>query len=228
MTFEELKKELKEIKRQEALCERRYVRIRETYKRQNAPIQLKKYQRVTVVLRVTEETRKHLTDKEKTKRRNQVGNEYTVTGFFVGWYIHGDGNGELKPCFYGDVSYSRFDDIVSIKLAEHQPVGKCEKCRLYKDGFCYMAGGKDMGKRYATHKVKDGDIVCPKYEEILEGGLYEYGDASRHCPNVTVLQDAKEKKKYRVWSLNWNYYEEYNENEIWKFYTKEPNDNEDT
>lgn len=43
MTFEELKKELKEIERQEALCERRYVRIRKTYKRQNAPIQQKKF-----------------------------------------------------------------------------------------------------------------------------------------------------------------------------------------
>ena len=98
---------------------------------------------------------------------------------------------------------------------------------LYIDLFC-GAGGKDMGKRYATHKVKDGDVVCPKYEEILEGGLYEYGDASKHCPNVTVLQDAKGKKTYRVYSLNWNYYTEYRENEIWKFYTKEPYDNEDT
>lgn len=228
MTYEELKKELKDIERQQALCERRYARVREKYKLQNAPLQVKKYQRVTVKLRVTEETRKRLTDKEKSRRKNQAGNEYSVTGYFVGWYIHEDGNGELKPCFYGDVSYSRFDEIISIELAKEQPTGDCSKCRLFKDGYCYMAGGKDMGKRYATHKVKDGDIVCPKYEEILEGGLYEYGHASRHCPNVTVLQDAKEKKKYRVWSLNWNYYVEYNENEIWKFYTKEPNGNEDT
>lgn len=223
MTFEELKKGLIEIERQEILCQRRYVKIRETYIRQNVPIKIKKYQRVTVTLKVTEETRKHLNAKEKTKRNKQVGNEYSVTGYFIGWYIDEDRNGELKPSFYGNVSYSRYDDIVSIKLAEHQPIGNCAKCRLYKDCFCYMNGGKDISKKYATHKVKDGDIVCPKYEEVLAGGLYKYGEVSKHCPNVTILQNVKGDKSYRVWSLNWKYFTTYNENEIWKIYTKEPN-----
>lgn len=222
MTFEELKNGLKEIQRQEALCERRYVQLREKYKRQNAPIKIKNNQMITVVLRVTEDTRRYIAENQKAMRKYQVGYEYSVTGYFQGWYIHEEGHGELKPCFYGDVYYSRYDDVVSIKIAEHQPEGSCTKCRHYKDGLCYMHGGKEWGKQYANHKVKEGDLVCPKYEEVLSKGLYEYGDSSRYCPNVTVRKDDKGKTEYRVYSLNWNTYEKYSEKNIFKFFTKEP------
>lgn len=213
MNYDELKKELKKIERQEAMCHARYVRTREIYKRQNAPLPLQKYERITVRLRVTEETRKHLVDKELTKRKNQVGYEYSVTGCFTDWYIHEGGNGELKPCLFGDVSYSRFDEIVSIEPAE-QIEGHCSKCRRYKDGFCYMAGGKDISKKCATHKVGKDDFTCPKYEELTE--LWSKC-GSEHYPNVTILKHSKP-LKYRIYSLNWQYYEEWKEKEVEEFY----------
>lgn len=223
MNFEELKKELKKIERQEAMCHARYVRTRETYKRQNAPLHLRKYERITVRLRVTEETRKHLVDKELSKRKNQVGYEYSVTGCFTDWYIHEDGNGELKPCLFGDVSYSRFDEIVSIEPAD-QIEGHCSKCRRYKDGLCYMAGGKDISKKCATHKVGKDDFTCPKYEELTE--LWS-ADGKKHYPNVTILKHSKP-LKYLIYSLNWQYYEEWKENEVEKFYRFDnPNEESD-
>ena len=162
------------------------------------------YERITVRLRVTEETRKHLIDKELTKRKNQVGYEYSVTGCFNGWYIHEDGNGELKPCLFGDVSYSRFDEVVSIERAD-QIEGHCSKCRKYKDGLCYMAGGKDISKKCATRKVGKDDYTCPKYEELTE--LWSK-DGKKHYPNVTIVKHEKP-VKYRIYSLNWQYYEEW-------------------
>ena len=85
-----------------------------------------------------------------------------------------------------------------------------------------MNGGKNLSKSCASHKVEDGDIVCPKYEEVLPNGLYQYGEANRYCPNVTMLQDSKGKSIYRVYAPNWSYYTEYTEDEIWRFYSKEP------
>ena len=60
MNFEELKNQLKKIEQQERMCHARSVRVRETYKRQNAPMKLRKYERITVRFKVTKETREHL------------------------------------------------------------------------------------------------------------------------------------------------------------------------
>lgn len=220
MTHEELKKKERELERQAEAAFRQQCKLRERYVEEHEPLHAKRYQRMMIRLRVTVAHRKQMGDKERGMRKWQLGNEYTVTGIFTGYALLG--NGDIRPCFYGNTTYSRLDEIVSIELTKEQPEGDCSKCRLYKDGLCYMAGGKDLGKSYATHKVKEGDIVCPKYEEILEGGLYEYGEASRHCPNVTVVKDLKGKKTYHVWSLKWNCYTEYSETDVWKFYTTEP------
>lgn len=214
MNFEELKNQLKKIERQERMCHARSVRVRETYKRQNAPMKLRKYERITVRFKVTKETRERLTEKECRMRKWQLGNEYSVTGCFDGWYINEDGNGEILPILNGGESYSRFDELLSIERAE-QIDGHCSKCRSYKDGYCYKLGGKDYGKRYATHKVGKDDFTCPKYEEMTE--LWKYG---KHYPNVTILKHLTP-YKYRIYSLNWHTYTEWEERLIKSIYSFE-------
>lgn len=204
MSFEDFKQMLKKIERQESMCHARKVRLRESYKRKNEPIHLRKHERINVRLRVTDKTREALPDDVRNMQKYQLGKEYCVTGYFEGWYIHEDGNGELKPILYGDVSYSRFDDIISIEIAE-QADGICSKCRHYKDGYCYLAGGKNLGKSCATHKVVNGDLTCPEYEELTE--LWDIS-GEKHYPNVTIMKNKKP-VKYRIYSLNWDYYTEY-------------------
>ena len=222
MTYDELKKELKKNDWKEARCRLKSAHAREEYRRQNAPISLRKYERITVRLRVTEETRKRLTDKERTMRKYQLGREYDVTGCFTDWYIHEDGNGELKPCLFGGDSYSRYDEVVSIERAE-QIEGHCSKCRKYKEGLCYMAGGKDISRKCATHKVREDDFTCPLYEELTE--LWSK-DGKKHYPNVTILKHEKP-VKYRIYSLNWKYYEEWGPEIIDFNYTFENPNGED-
>lgn len=217
MTFDELQKGIKKLERQELMCHARQVRLRNQYIKQNAPMKLRKFERIKVTLRVTEETRKRLVGKELEKKRNQVGYEYSVIGCFDGWYIHEDGKGELKPCFFRGPFFSRFDDIVKIEPAE-QIDGHCSKCRMYKDGLCYMIGGKDLGKSCAHHKVADDDYTCPLYEEKTE--LWDRWEKEKHYPNVTVLKHEKP-IEYRVYSLNWNYYTKYTEDELERYYLKE-------
>ena len=209
MTYEELQKEIKKLERQERMCFARQVKARELYKKQNAPMKLRKYERIKVRLRVTEETRKHLVASELTKRKNQVGYEYTVVGCFDGWYIHEDGHGELKPCFFRGPSYSRFDDVIGIESAE-QIDGHCSKCKMYKEGLCYMIGCRDLGKKYAHHKVEDDDCTCPLYEEVIE--LWDKYEGGRY-PNVTVLKHEKP-LEYRIYSQNWKYYTKYSQKDV--------------
>ena len=223
MTYEELDKQVKAIKREEEAfsrkCSKKELALKMKYINEHKTIDLKRFQRITVRLRVTEATRKKLIDSYKAKKKYQLGREYTLIGVFNGWYIGNDG--QLKPCFYGEPTYDSTDEVVSVELTKDQPEGHCSKCRCYKDGLCFMMGGKDISNRLAVWKITDDMVVCPKYEEILDGGLYEYGDASRHCPNVTKVW-RKGKLYYNIYSLNWNYYTEYSEDEVKRYYTIEP------
>ena len=221
MTYEEFNKKLKAINRKEDAfirkCGKEELKLKQQFIEEHKPLHVKRFQRICVRLRVTEESRKWMDERHKKMAKNQAGREYTLTGPFNGWGIAKDG--QLKPCFYGDPSYPSTDEVVSVELAKDQPEGDCSKCRCYKDGLCYMMGGKDLGKSCAVWKITDDMVPCPKYEEVMEGGLYEYGD--KHCPNVTKRW-KKGKLFYHVYSLNWNYYTEYSEDEVFRFYTKEP------
>lgn len=219
MTYQELKKEIRALDRKAEAVYVQQNKLREKYIEEHKPLPVKRFQRLTVKLRVTEQSRQMMSEKERGKRKNQLGMEYTVTGIF-NWYTIMD-EGSVRPRFYGNVYYSRFDEIISVELAREQPDGDCRLCMRCKDGLCYMNGGQNISKSCASHKIKEGDIVCPKYEEVLPNGLYEYGEANRHCPNVTIAQDSKGNRLYRVYSLNWNYYTEYSEAQIWKYYSKE-------
>lgn len=223
MTYEELQKQVKAIERKEEAfsrkCGKEELKLKQQYIDEHKPIELKRFQRITVRLRVTEKSRERMGEKHRAMAKYQLGREYSVTGVFNGWHIGDDG--QLKPCLYGGPSYSATDEVVSVALTKDQPEGDCSKCRCHKDGLCYMMGGKDLGKSCAVWKITDDMVPCPKYEEIVEGGLYEYGDNNRHCPNVTK-QWKKGKLFYNVYSLNWQYYTEYSEDEVWRFFTKEP------
>jgi hypothetical protein len=75
------------------------------YIAEHEPFKVHRYQILNVRLRVTEETRKNLTDAGRKMKKNQLGHEYTVTGCFTGWYISKERGGELRPCFFGGITY---------------------------------------------------------------------------------------------------------------------------
>ena len=223
MTYEELSKQVRAIERKEEAfsrkCGKEELKLKQQYIDEHKLIELKRFQRITARLRVTEKSRERMGEKHRNMAKNQLGREYNVAGVFNGWHIGDDG--QLKPCFYGGPSYNSTDEVVKVELSKDQPEGDCSKCRCYKEGLCYMMGGKDLGKSCAVWKITEDMVVCPKYEEIVDGGLYEYGDPKKHCPNVTKRW-KQGKLFYHVYSLNWNYYTEYSEDEVWRFFTKEP------
>lgn len=221
MTYPELKTKTEALKKERDRVYGKYTReitaLELDYIAEHAPLKgVKRFQRVTARLRVTEETRGKLTEAMRKRKRYQLGREYTVEGVFNGWSIGEDGS--VRPCFYGGPTYDREDELLSVTLSESQPEGHCSKCRCQKDGLCYMMGGQDISPKCAVWEITDEMTVCPKYEEVLEGGLWEHGE--RHCPNVTKVV-RKGKTSYRVYSLNWNYFTEYGEPEVWLFFTKE-------
>ena len=221
MTYDELQKQTKALEKEKDKVYNKYFKqiqkMKLQYIEEHKPMHVKRFQRITVRLRVTEETRKRYTEEYRAKKKYQLGRDYNLSGAFNGWHIGNDG--QLKPCFYGGTSYNSTDEVVSVSLAKDQPEGHCSKCRCYKDGLCYMMGGKDLGKSCAVWKITDDMVPCPKYEEIQEGGLYEYD--GKHCPNVTKVW-KNGKVFYHVYSLNWYCYTEYSEDEVWRSYTKEP------
>ena len=200
MTYEELKKANKDLDKQADKMYRKQAKNELKYIAEHEPFKVHRYQILNVRLRVTEETRKNLTDAGRKMKKYQLGHEYTVTGCFTGWYISEEHDGELRPCFLGGITYSRFDEIVSIESAQ-QIEGHCSQCLKYKKGYCYLAGGKDISVKCATHKVKKDDYTCPKYEEITE--LWEKYGEHRHIPNVTICKH-KNPISYRIYSLDWS------------------------
>lgn len=215
MTYQELQEKNKALDRQiESIC-RQQAKNEKRYIEEHEPFPFRRYQRVMVTLRVTEENRKHLTEKEKAKRRYQKGYEYSVVGCLNGYII--DKDGTLRPTFFGGTYYGRFDEIVSITPTE-QIEGHCSKCRRYKDGLCYRNGGMDLSKKCADHKVEEDDFTCPKYEELTE--LWSY-DGEKHYPNVTIVKHEKP-VKYRIYAINWGTYSEWDEKEIKTMYRFKP------
>lgn len=226
-----LEKEQKEIERSiEAKIRRRDKKILDLklqYIEEHQPLPLKRFQRIKVMARVTEASRKMLTDEASKEKRYALGATYTLIGVFNGYFIND--NGEVAPCFYGKGDYrGRYDEILSVELTENQPVGNCNKCLKAKDGHCYMMGGKDMGPKCAVWKIEEDKMVpCPKYEEVVEGGLYGIKnliDPARYYPKVTKVRTEDGKWKYRLYEGNGSYYTEHKEVEIENRYTHEPQD----
>lgn len=227
-----LEKEQKEIERSiEAKIRRRDKKILDLklqYIEEHQPLALKRFQRIKVRARVTEASRKMLTDDARNMNKYALGATYTIIGVFNGYFIND--NGEVAPCFYGKGDYrGRYDEILSVELTENQPVGNCNKCLKAKDGHCYMMGGKDMGPKNAAWKIEeDGMVPCPKYEEVVEGGLY--GIKSRICParyypKVSKVRTEDGKVKYRLYEGRC--YCEYEEQHIKQCYTHEPQNYEE-
>lgn len=217
MNFEQLKekekafdKELQSLHKQEKAIYEKKKKNQMAYIKGLLPFEMRMYQRVTIKLMVTEQSRKMMSEYQRRFKKNQVGNVYSVTGSVYNWFV-GE-NGEVWPSFFGGVTYNPYDKIVDIELAK-QIDGHCSKCKRYKDGLCYMNGGKDLGKECADHKVGERDFTCPKYEELTE--LWDR--LGNHYPNVAIVKHANP-LKYRIYSLNWDYFSEYDEQEIKKYY----------
>lgn len=201
MTYEELQKMNADLEKQADKLYRQQTKNKLEYIAEHEPFKVHRYQILNVRLRVTKETRMNLSPSGRKMKKNQLGHEYTVTGCFIGWLISKERGGELRPCFFGEITYSRFDEILSIEPGE-QIEGHCSKCLNYKNGYCYMAGGKDISVKCATHKVKKDDYTCPKYEELTE--LWDK-QGERHYPNVTICKHCKP-IHYNIYALNWGSY----------------------
>lgn len=208
MTYEELQKQLKAIEREEEAfsrkCGRKEIALKKRYIKEHEPLELKYYQRIIVRM--------------KGKRK------YSIDAIFCGWWI--SPKGEARPCLWKK-EYSQDDEILSIELHKQQPEGDCRKCHNYdKRGFCDITGSHRKSK---YNKLEEGCIVCPRYEEIVEGGLWgkKCIYPHSHNPNVTFVRDLKGKKIYRIWSLNWYCFTEHSEEDIEKYYSFEPIDYSD-
>jgi hypothetical protein len=229
-----LEDEQKKIERSiEAKIRRRDKKILDLklqYIAEHQPLPLKRFQRIKVVARVTEESRKRMTVDYRKKKKCALGATYTIVGVFNGYRI--DDAGHVVPCFYGEGDYRGWsDEILSVELTADQPEGNCNKCLKAKDGLCYRAGCKDLGPKYATWKiVEDKMVPCPAYEEVVEGGLYALKDKiwpAKYYPKVTRVKTKYGNWKYRLYEGNWSCYTEETEREIKKYYTSEPQDYDD-
>lgn len=214
MTYKELKEKNDKLERQANLCHARQRKNCEDYKRQNAPFPLRKNQRITVTMRVTEKTRKRLSQKDLKLKKWQLGNVYSATGCIRDWYINEDMDGILYPCFFRGEEFSYLDEMIDIKIADKQFEGSCEQCRRYKDGLCFLAGGMTISNKLATGKA--GEFTCPIYEEKTE--LWSKYGQLYHYPNVTYLRNA-DKPSYYVYALNWDTYTEYKADEIERYFS---------
>lgn len=234
MTNEELREQVDVLEKERMKLEREYhkkdgryidkiFRLKMKYITDHQPLELKRFQRIRVTLRVTETTVKQLRNSErKRKNRAHVGSIYRIKGIFNGYSIGDDG--QVKPCFYGDVSYAPTDEVVSVELTDNQPDGECSKCLRSKEGLCYMFGGKDQGKRFAVWKITDDMVPCPRYEEVIPGGLWAKKGMvwpERHY-EATRVTDKQGRHKYRLFEgAIGGCFCEYEEEYIKRLYTTE-------
>lgn len=222
MTYKELCEKTKAIEKEEEkvcnACGRKILALREKYRKEHKPMDIEYNQRILVRLQVSRETVSKLSESEKRKRKYQIGYTYRIAGTFRGWWI--SATGQLRPCLYG-VSYSQTDEILGIELSKEQPKRGHELCRCFNNGYCNVTGGSLKNKH---NKIEEGSFVCPRYEEIIPEGVWErypHGEiAPRHCPNVTKVNE-KGKTHFRVWSLDWKYFTDYEEATMWKIYTRQ-------
>ena len=227
-----LEDEQKKIERSiEAKIRRRDKKILDLklqYIAEHQPLPLKRFQRIKVTARVTEESRKRMTEDYRKMKKYALGATYTIIGVHNGYAI--DERGQVVPCFYGKEDYrGRHDEVLSVELTADQPEGSCSKCLKAKDGRCYMAGGKDIGPGCAVWEIDEDKMVpCPKYEEVVEGGLYAIKGRvwpARYYPKVTRVKTKYGNWKYRLYE---GYcYTEHEAEHIEKYYSHEPQDYDD-
>ena len=238
MNYEELAQQVKALKKEQEKIERsveakirrrdkKILDLKKQYIEEHQPLPLKRFQRIKVVARVTEESRKQMVEEARKMKKYALGTTYTITGVFNGYCI--DDAGHVAPCFYDKEGYRGWcDEILSVELTADQPEGNCNKCLRAKDGYCYLAGGEDRGPKYATWKIDEDKMVpCPKYAEVIEGGLYAIKGRiwpAQYYPKVTRVKTKDGKWKYRLYEGNWYCYTEHTELDIKDFYTREPQD----
>lgn len=227
-----LEDEQKKIERSiEAKIRRRDKKILDLklqYIAEHQPLPLKRFQRIKVTARVTEESRKTLDKDALQMKKFALGATYTIIGVHNGYTI--DERGQVVPCFYGKEGYrGSHDEVLSVELTGDQPEGCCSKCLKAKDGRCYMMGGKDIGPGCAVWKIDEDKMVpCPKYEEVVEGGLYAIKGRiwpAKYYPKVTMIRTNDGQRKYRLYEGHC--YTEYEAEHIEKYYTHEPQDYDD-
>lgn len=157
MTFEELKQIRKHIDDRVNDAYEELSKAEWQYVEERLPFPFRRYQQVIVKLKVTEETRKLLTDEYKAKPRYQAGTLYQVKGMITGYHI--GKKGDIRPCFWGGKPYYSLNDkIISITPAKKQRPEKCESCYHFRKEACYLSGGDKP-----TQQVDESMFVCGWY-----------------------------------------------------------------
>ena len=222
MNYEELTNQTKALEKERERLYSQYGKkiynLKMAYIKEHRPLDVKRFQRIEVTLCITEEFHKTLSASRQKMRKYQVGQTYSVSGIFNGWNIGDDG--QVKPCFYGgEVNYSWLNKVVKVELTPEQPCGDCVKCHKYRDGLCFLMGGRD--KRCAVWRITDDMVVCPNYEEVVPDGLYTKPNIfpQGHYRNVTYIPS---KKIYRLYSEGWGTYTIESEAEVEAYYSFEP------
>ena len=194
MTYEELQAATKEQQSLVFAATLKIDALNKQYIDEHKPIDIKPNQRITVRMRITEESLKLSGNKQQP-----VGHVYIVRGAFYTWRI--SKRGEVIPVlWFGGISY--LDELVSVEIDKDQPCGKCEKCLRYKDGKCFRNGGKDYPE--LGQEIIPGSFVCPYYEEIITEGLDDAFMPGTNYPNVTKVTNSHGKSVYRFYSQNYS------------------------
>lgn len=234
MDYKELTRQVKALEDEKKKIERsieakirrrdkKILELKQQYIAEHQPLPLKRFQRIKVTARVTEESRKWLNKDALQMKKYALGATYTIIGLHNGYAI--DERGQVVPCFFGKEDYrGGHDEVLSVELTANQPEGSCNKCRSAKDGFCYLMGGKDIGPRCAVRKIDEDEMVtCPEYEEIIEGGLYTIKGRvypAGYYPEVTMIHTKDGQRKYRLYEGHC--YTEHKAEDIEGYYTHEP------
>lgn len=206
MTNEELQAATKEQQSLVFAATLKIDALNKQYIDEHKPADIKPNQRITVRMRITEESRKLSGNKHLP-----VGHVYIVRGAFYTWHI--SKRGEVIPVlWFGGINY--LDELVSVEIDKDQPNGKCEKCLRYKDGKCFRNGGKDYPE--LGEDIKPGALVCPRYEEIITEGLDDAFTSGTNYPNVTKVTDKHGKPIYRFYSPNFECFIERDAKEVEK------------
>ena len=207
MTYEELKAVIADQNSIILGAHQQIDALNAQYIDEHKPADIKPNQRITVRMRITEESQKLLGNKQLP-----VGHVYTIKSAFYSWRI--SKRGQVIPVLWMGGILSDCDELVSVEIDKDQPSGECAKCLLYKDGKCFRNGGKDYPE--LGYEINPGTLVCPRYEEIITEGLDDAFTPGTNYPNVTKVTNKHGKSVYRFYSQNYSCFIERDAKEVEK------------
>lgn len=216
MDFEEYSNRYKALSEKEREIIHEKSELVNRYIRDHEPLHLKKYQHIEVRLEVTQNTRNRLTQKACAMPAYALGHKYTVKGVFLGYKM--TEKGVVFPWLMNCRRMIAYDRLIDIKLSKNQPQGDCRKCLFCRNGYCYPNGRLGDDLDFADHQIENGDIVCPKYEEVIQGGFSLRFDPEKHYPNVTMVKNTYGNTIFRIYTSDWRSYTQWSKDDVRSLY----------